>query len=142
MKKNRFVFIRDFILFFSSFEIAALFTRRVLYKAEFLMDLTVFMAVFSLLAGLCEIAVYLADRIRSGNRKPNWELLKSNLITFITASVFGAVYYLVGGQTKQKMITYIGCLILVGCLFSLIKKVVKLLTNKDDNNTNKNAGTN
>lgn len=128
MNKKRFMMIRDFVLCASSGAITYLLTRNILGKMEFLMQLSVYMVVFALLAGLWEITAYIVARIRGRDRKINEDLLKGYLIVFITALIFGAIYYLVGGQTKQKMITYLGCVILVGCLFWLIKKVVKLLT--------------
>lgn len=140
MNKKRFMMFRDFILVASSGVIAPLLTRSILGKIEFLMVLSVYMAVFAMLAGLWEITAYIVARIRGRDRKLNGELLKGYLIVLITASVFAAIYYLVGGQTKQKIITYLGCIILVGCLYWLIKKVVKLLTKKND--IDKNEETN
>lgn len=128
MNKKRFMMFRDFILVASSGVIAPLLTRSILGKIEFLMVLSVYMAVFAMLAGLWEITAYIVARIRGRDRKLNGDLLKGYLIVFITALIFGAVYYLVGGQTKQKIITYLGCIIFVVCLYWLIKKVVKLLT--------------
>ena len=140
MNVKRFMIIRDFILVASSGAIAHLLTRNILGKTEFLMVLSVYLAVFALLAGLWEIAAYIVSHIRGRDRKLNGNLLKDYSLVFTTASVFAAIYYLVGGQTKQKIITYLGCIILVGCLFWLIKKVVKLLSKK--NNIDKNDETN
>lgn len=130
MNKKGFMMIRDFILVASSGVIAPLLTRNILGKIEFFMVLSVYMAVFALLAGVWESTAYIVARICGRDRKLNGDLLKGYLIVLITASVFAAIYYLVGGQTKQKIITYLGCIIFVGCLFWLIKTVVKLLTRR------------
>ncbi len=105
MNVKRFMIIRDFILVTSSGAIAPLLTRNILGKTEFLMVLSVYLAVFALLAGLWEITAYLVARIRGRDRKLNGDLLKGYLIVLITASVFAVIYYLIGGQTKQKIIT-------------------------------------